>query len=1327
MNDFKGLSRDTSWLKTPSDMWHFARNIILTAQYLSIANEKGTEFGFNVPGQIIGAVATNEDLLFFSIDGSYSCIGYVNHSADVYIPVLRTMNPNFKFKPSCPIEAVCMYNYKKELITVFSDGVHKNSSTPKLINVYKPQVTLSSSKEFINDSDYTSFELFSPIKLPTVYFDYANGNLRAGVVHMAFCYIFEDDTESSISPIISTTYPSFKGINTQYRKVNYGLNDLSSNFSRVKLFFVVHYDGAINGYATPIIDIVDSTVDYTLSSLVNLDIIAPEEILIPSSRFSKIKTITKSDNQILVANVETPFVENYQKYANKLKLNLNCLIHEEDMEKFKSHPSLMPDEVYSIRIVPIFLDGTKGNALHIPGPPPTNNDVEVLSDNQIIDMGLDFPAFLGKGYKRFHFENSGILANSYTNSKFGYWENDDLYPNKDYYNSSDIGGEDLRGKNIRYHKIPTVEPQQPSIATDWRSVASTDNKESIGFGIGYSPKIYVTVDNFLDVFPSDIVAKLQGYELVIEKRLLGATYVETNGVLYRPLPLEGMNYVKATLDDGSANGVFVGNVDFKHSYPRTFTNSFFISTETVRDNIDISATLVKCYYSITQKIVNEDNRLDPSNNVVITYFPAINQKIGYIEKAEYRLANNIASNNSYNGDALALTIKSKDPTKVDHYNNGTFDEYNATIDGYSFKDDFVPIDPFDITNSPNYGSGSAGTDTFPGSNQHVKNVLIFASLITLNKRLYNLEAANDFVSLGTHIFVPYSNGVQAIGNDVAGDVFTTNIIKKVFTGVAKIEKYSANSNLALLAEHLNIFTQSTFYLFNMYSPLTNIYIENGSVYYNSKSGINSNYYNNWQINYVNLLNSFNYTTLVKSKPISNHFNTYVESLSPGLTEKLVNYFPYRVHKGLAIPSESLQTSNMRFFPTNSYHDMPNDKGEIIALRGINNGVYIQQRWSLYKSTVSDKITNNEQEVYLGSTILFDRNPDEVIGNGDIGYIGSNSQFACFVFRDGYVTVDEESGKIFIINNEISEASQRNMSNSFREVLPLGNHYSKIDIFDKKTKTDNPFLSVGYIVGFDKENNRILVTKKYYNPKTLTRLMDFDGEFYYDTNGKILDFNDPSYFYNESRTFSFALDSKTWVCEHDYFPNAYLYNNKGFYAIMNKFNENSKFYRFNSKSVNPGNFFGVQHESYVDLIFNTRLDLSKQYQAVNWVSESKDVKTNQLLQFKTIDKIMVYNYHQCSGIIPVKNNNFDNTRDNTARNTESQWKFNEFRDMLINPESMFLKVDGTYNSNAIALNKVWFEKNMFIGNFVATRLIWDNQDNRITYIHNVQVKSVNSSR
>lgn len=122
--------------------------------------------------------------------------------------------------------------------------------------------------------------------------------------------------------------------------------------------------------------------------------------------------------------------------------------------------------------------------------------------------------------------------------------------------------------------------------------------------------------------------------------------------------------------------------------------------------------------------------------------------------------------------------------------------------------------------------------------------------------------------------------------------------------------------------------------------------------------------------------------------------------------------------------------------------MRNDRGDIIALRGYNRGVYIQQRFSLFETTIADKLNATAEETYLGSSELFDRILEEVLYNDNIGYIGSNSQFSCIIFRDGYVTIDEERGKVFIVNAELSEISQRNIENYFRKTLPLGNKYLK---------------------------------------------------------------------------------------------------------------------------------------------------------------------------------------------------------------------------------------------------------------------------------------------
>lgn len=1268
MNDFKGLSRDTSVIKTPEQMWQFARNILLTNKYLSVTNEKGNEYGYEIPGVVVGYIITNDDIVYLSVDGNYSCIGYVNQYNQVYTPVLRTTNPNFKFKLNCPIEGVYVYNYKKELVIVFSDGVNQDSSTPKLINLHNPQVQLSPTKEFINSDDYVMFELFNYTELPSSNFEYEKGSFDAEVVHLAFCYVFDDNTDALYSPIIETCYPNLKGYNTIYRNIKFNLSNLSSKFKKIKLAFIIKKDAGTFAYTTPILSIIDNKLEYILSTEEELTAITPEEIVITPERFTKIKTITKTANQIEVGNVEIPKQEDLQKYANLLTLEITPIIDINN--KYATHPTFLPDEVYAFSVIPIYTDGTKGLALHIPGRKGTPEEKAVLTDAEIKNYNLNYSEFLGKGYKSFHFNNTGTISDN--SATFGYWENESLYPDKDRYNSSSLGGEDLRGTPIRYHRFPSLDNIDATSVFNNNSViiGGLDTKTASFSSIGKTIRFNLKLINFNDVFPEEIRKQLQGYEVVFEKRQRGGTYIEQHGLLYNYNYPDGTTVIRDT-PDGKKTYVISSN-------PLSFGKTLFFNADILENKVNINSNLLKVYNSVNIRKFN--NFI--SNGAPPFYVKGIlkdkKDRFAKITKAEYLLADNIIQQNSYQEENLSLQL----------------------TNSASFL--FTPLQTSD----------------------KVFNMLQ-VGLLTLNKNLYNLEYNTSFISVGTVLFKDYYLYDNPLTN---GDVFVSSIIDKNFTRSDKlnIKKINYDCFSYLLGSILNLYsTSSNAYIINGNTLAENRVVELVDVATTPILGIDVfsvNVYVTWKTEDVNVLNSNDYTTVIKSKKAVYYFNDYINSIPPALIENFINYFPYRVYKGLAIPNESLQTKNLRFFPTNSYYDMRNDRGEIIALRGYNRGLYIQQRYSLFESYIADKLNATAEETYLGSSELFDRIPEEILYNDNIGYIGSNSQFACIIFRDGYATVDEEQGKVFIVNKGLSEISQQNLKNYFRQALPLGNKYTKKDLLGNTVKVDNPFSSIGYLIGFDEEYNRLILTKKYYTPKNNTINLDFDGEFYYDERNRKIDFDNESYFINESKTFSFALDSKTWVCEHDYFPNAYFYNNKGFFLSKSVIGGNTKIYKHNSNKVNPGNFFGKQYQSYVDLIFNGRLDISKQYQALNWVSESFDIATNTELQFDTIDKVMFYNNHQCSGYIEVSKTDLK-----TSRNAEGIWQLNEFRDMLISPDKKILNDDGSLITNNISLEKQWFNKGMFFGNFIVVRMLWDNTTKVLKHIHNVNVKSVLSQR
>ena len=71
-------------------------------------------------------------------------------------------------------------------------------------------------------------------------------------------------------------------------------------------------------------------------------------------------------------------------------------------------------------------------------------------------------------------------------------------------------------------------------------------------------------------------------------------------------------------------------------------------------------------------------------------------------------------------------------------------------------------------------------------------------------------------------------------------------------------------------------------------------------------------------------------------------------------------------------------------------------------------------------------------------------------------------------------------------------------------------------------------------------------------------------------------------------------------------------------------------------------------------------------------------------FETITHIAVYNENQCRGIINLRNNHFKLTR-----NIEGDWNFNEFRDLVINPNNPILMDNGDINIDNI--NNVGLEE------------------------------------
>lgn len=1384
MEDFKGLSRDTVRAKTPPMQWEFARNILLSKGFLSVTNEDGFDYKHNIPGIFIGKIETNEEIIYFSVDGLFSCIGIYRTNEDpaTYIPVIRSQYLGFKINR--PIEGVFFYNYKKELIISFCDGVFLDSNTPKLINLTDIGVSLNGSYEFINPTDVEKLELYPYIREGEFEINYLdNSFIDIEVAYITYAYVLDDSKSlSAYFPTHTIAYPLIGFKKEVNRIIQIIINGLDPRYKSIKLGIIVVKEGGLFAYESNEIPYGNfNNISYTLSSLNNFNESTPDKIIIPTSTYNRIRTMTVNNNELVIGNLASDSEISFQKYANLLKLQL-----EFDLKprQNKADPTLCPDEVYSFTISLQKLDGNYTEEFHIPGEPSSyfasTNDLELLTTSDINALGLSITN-LPTNLRRFHLINTGgwinttferpVLNFPSSQLRWGCWRNEETYPINDNYNSlidyegnPFVGGEDLRGTPVRYHRIPGLDnlvEKFPSILgyTNENQYADDNSAWVVGQFRGAIPNFAVSVSNYQDVVPLNMRKQFQGYRISIVRRRSDSNLVEditfadtaaSGSINPQPIQFGTSFYSPNTVFYPREVGVdpvsitaFNNYKDVHFGYSSLKSNNLFINKN------KIGATIVKANYAF----INNNYSTFSSPNTISdlkdqTDNEEFNGKIGSLGSSNVRLLSSASAVSVPSYYKIALDQKYANIISITYAKENISSLFTFGLEESIFlnasngkqilinggKDIgwnplLAPLyPPVNANVAMTINDSKVTLDAFVTGNYiptetYYPAIGICITLLKVVKNLYLGLTPTEFITIG-RVTTAESGGTPQTRLRFGGDVFTNNAFSIYHTKIYPRQGTDTNYDFApyqyLIKGNFSIYNNSQIYNKEEYSQGDTTGTILISFLQNSTSNPSASEDN---ISNFNKINGFDLSTIIYNKLYLASLNNLITGIAFNINNVFINYFPYRVHKSLSIQSENLTTDNIRNFPVNSYKDMLNDRGEIVALRGSNKILYIQQKYSLFLATIKDTLVTQDATAYLGVGDIFDRVPEEIMDASNKGFLGSTSQYACILYRDGYITIDQVKGKMYIVNGTQSiEISKEDMVNWFENNANTDSKFFTLDRFNNKQVVDNPYTQVGHLIGFDLKYNRLLWTKKDFRFKTESLeegdTFEFDGEFYY-VNDIKKDYSDIFWFEELSRTFSFSLDGRKWVCEHDYFPNAYFYTNRGLYSnhtIMT----NSLIYKHNSK-LNKGNFYGITYDSYIDPVFNSRLDLSKLYQNITWNTVVYD-PNEQAQYFKTIDAIMLYNDVQCTGVIDLNPNTIS-----LERNIEGNWNFNDFRDLVINKNLPVIDSRGRLVTSNINNNGSWFEKSNFINTFIVVRMIMKNQTNDAVYINIVNVKSRISDR
>ena len=1300
MKEFKGLVKDTSYLKNPPGTWQEARNILLTKQYNSPVNENGTKFNHLIEGEICGVIETNQHIVYFSIvdyPDYDSLVSVYNHSTKIITQALKG-----KFHFNRPIEGIYKYNYKGNLIVAWSDGVFENSTSPKIVKITGIDLPLVGG--VLSDNDKELINLFPNIHKGSVEASTDEGHVVGIQAYATFKYgrkheetRFKDLNTSASLLLLETSSntPKPAGLRLNFTDLDFEVYDY--------IIIGVHIVGTDDrkSYKSERIQITSSELVYNINSISALTTISDDELLVPSNLFTKMESLTLHEDTIMSLNVHTNPIFKFQKYANLLKIVPKQAEGEgKDFGEIKFEASerlLMPNEAYDIKIQLDLLNGDTTEWFNIPNLEyDDSEELDIFrAGNEAIwktKYQLDLNNYdTTVAIPEYKFINKG------NENRFGLWKDEQIFPEDDEYNSAlDYDGTvmdmpnavDLRGKNLTYHRIPE-EAYENSM---------TEIKDSSAY-------IGAMITNFNQI-PVSVRKQIKGVRLGFTKRTFGNSLVIAEG-LAMPVAPQIVGTVTSDIADISQinSTPFYPDRDSFSLVPNgtCFDRFVFLNPELedIKPKLNFNTFVVKRFIWADERLINGYNTngdiVDTDVEAKLNQNKFFNNYFNY----DYKLPNNLAQGSTYTDGGLYINV---------HDNK---DSLNKTDGG-------MPFLPH--TNASNQPSESlARTKNIRYKESSLINAgnmnstaAAIVVLVDVKDKLYSLIDSNIVASNNTILLNDASEltgaGLEATRFKL-GDV-SYGIIHGSLSCVFDRADDSSTFRIPVRYYNKHIKTKIlTSYQAGILKVEDDIRVSSWSLYTGNENDATAL-----------TTKIFGYT--VGGNIANASLNDLSKYPTLDIFKEYLSEFPARVIRSNSAPNEAFIINALRTFLVEKYHELKNGKGDGVAIRSYSGAVYIQMRYSLLYAKVKDVLRTKDSDVFLQTRDIFDIEPYSLTAKPG-GYIGSEHKFACKIIKEGYLTIDHQQGNVILVTPEVSILSMSGIRNWLREELEFDNTYRE-EVNGISKAIDNPFRYIGFSVGVDEAHNRIFITKLL---PTSNNLGTIDREAYFSelVNDIPPDLETPILLDNyNSFTISFSLDFQSWVCYHTFVACMFIGFKRHLYALRNV--------PYGADVPNTGTihaigeglkgfYFGNKEESYVDLIFNKDSKVSKSLYALELITESFIQRHNNLEDTdKTISKIVVFNSNQCSGTIEL-----DVTNKDIIRYVEGTYRINNFRDLLKSPDLPILGERGEIIENNLNYNKNWFDKSYFLSKFIVIRLIWNNDVQDDVYLNELNLTSKISKR
>jgi hypothetical protein len=404
----------------------------------------------------------------------------------------------------------------------------------------------------------------------------------------------------------------------------------------------------------------------------------------------------------------------------------------------------------------------------------------------------------------------------------------------------------------------------------------------------------------------------------------------------------------------------------------------------------------------------------------------------------------------------------------------------------------------------------------------------------------------------------------------------------------------------------------------------------------------------------------------------------------------IESFPYRIYYSDLDSSED-QSDKYRIFRPNNYKDLPGETGFITDLFINFNQLYARTKNSIYfLPTRPQQIQSDSGTIYLGTGEVLAL-PSQELKTSENAFGGGNFFKARTTTEYGTVYVDDISGRVFLLTNQLNDLSNAGLRSFFQN----NGRVFFLDQFTAQTSDSFPFLStsspsgVGYISWYDPRYKRVFihkrdfkVTGKYTLLYSLTEedtepvaiddfVIVFNGfSFYVDVNGTItqITFDNSEYFENKSFTISYSFLTNHWVSFHSYLPQYGFHGHRDFFTFENGL------YQHNIGDFTT--YYDTKYPHIVDLIASNDPLNAKQSSSVFYTSETSiyDDTTKQYHRIpETYTGFIAYNSNQSSGYnsLLLKDTPFmmDASLDSSLVDiVDKQYRLNDLRDKTVNTDN-----------------------------------------------------------